>query len=179
MSTRTHPSLTQPITERDHSEGSPHASVTLVEYGDFECPQCGRAFLLVEDLRKRMGERLKFVYRHFPLSEIHPHAEMAAEAAEAAGAQDKFWEMHRALFTHQAALDDSHFRHYASVIGLDLPLFSHDLENRVYQARVREDFMSGARSGVNGTPTFFINGERYDGIPLFNELLRALESAAR
>ncbi len=121
---------------------------------------------------------MRFVYRHFPLSEMHPHAELAAEAAEAAGEQGKFWQMHHALFSHQDALEVEDIEGYATKIGLDVAAFTHALTARTYRAKVREDFMSGARSGVNGTPTFFINGARYDGMPLFDDLLTALESKA-
>jgi protein-disulfide isomerase len=158
-------------------EGPTDARVTLVEYGDFECPHCGHAFPIVEKIRQRLGERLRFVYRHFPLSEMHPHAELAAEAAEDAGEQGMFWEMHRELFTHQAALDTPHIERYAEELGLNMPRFDSGLRMHAFRPRVREDFMSGARSGVNGTPTFFINGERFDGMPTYGDLIRALEEA--
>lgn len=158
-------------------EGPTDARVTLVEYADFECPHCGHAFPIVEKIRRHLGEQLRFVYRHFPLSEMHPHAEVAAEASEDAGEQGMFWEMHRELYTHQSALDIPHIERYAEELGLDMPQFDSGLRMRTFRPRVREDFMSGARSGVNGTPTFFINGERYDGMPMYAELLRALEEA--
>lgn len=170
--------LNPAVTDRDHTAGPANASVTLVEYGDFECPHCGRAYPIVEDLRNRMGKRMRFVFRNFPLSEMHPHAEKAAEAAEAAGEQDRFWEMHGMLFRHQNALDLSHLLKYAGEIGIDTQRFSHALSASTFQHRVREDFMSGARSGVNGTPTFFINGARYDGSYDLESLLEALEAEA-
>lgn len=155
--------LTKPVTEMDHIEGPPSAPVTLVEYGDFECPHCGRAFPVVEEVRRKLGNQLRFVYRHFPLTEIHSHAQAAAEAAEAAGAQDKFWQMHRVIFEHQNALGLVHLVKYAEELGIDAAQFEQSLRSHEFAEHVRADFMSGVRSGVNGTPTFFINGVRYDG----------------
>lgn len=163
--------------ERDHIRGNPDAPLTLLEYGDYECPYCGAAYPIVEQVRQRMGSRLRFVFRHFPLTQIHPHAENAAEAAEVAGAQGKFWEMHDTLFTHQDALDDLDLVQYAADLGLDVVQFQADLLAHAYADRVREDFMSGVRSGVNGTPTFFINGHRHDGGYDLHTLLAALENA--
>jgi protein-disulfide isomerase len=159
----THSRLTLPASGRDHILAPANAPATLLEYGDYECPHCGVAYPVVEAVRKRLGDLLQFAYRHFPLSQIHPHAELAAEAAEAAGAQRKFWDMHAALFTHPDALDGAHLMLHGAAIGLDAGAFHRDLETRAHARRVQEDFMSGARSGVNGTPTFFINGLRYDG----------------
>ena len=155
--------LTLPVGERDHAQGPTDAPVTLVEYGDYECPHCGRAYPIVKQLRQRLGRRLRFVFRNFPLRESHPHAQRAAESAEAAGAQGRFWEMHDRLFERQFALDDEYLIEYAGDLGLDVERFRAELVGRVYEPRVREDFRSGVRSGVNGTPTFFINGVRYDG----------------
>jgi protein-disulfide isomerase len=170
--------LTPPVGERDHIQGSADAPVTLVEYGDFECPYCAAAYLIVKKVQEALGEDLRFVFRHFPLTQIHPHAEGAAEASEAAGAQGQFWEMHDALYENQRALDPMHLQGYAEELGLDTQRFVRELENRTYQPRVREDFMSGVRSGVNGTPAFFINGIRYDGPWDLVPLLAALESAS-
>ena len=153
-------SLTMPVSERDHAQGT--GAVTLVEYGDYECPHCGRAYPIIKDVQERMGSRLRFVFRNFPLKEMHPHAQRAAEAAEAAGAQGKFWQMHDVLFENQGALDNRHLVAYAEQLGLDAERFASELGSHMYAGRVREDFMSGVRSGVNGTPTFFINGVRYD-----------------
>ena len=143
--------LVVPVNERDHIAGRLDAPVLLVEYGDFECPHCGRAYPIVEAARRQLGKEMGFVYRHFPLAEAHPHAVLAAQAAEAAGAQGKFWPMHHMLFEHQDALE------------LDLTRFSRELSNQTYATKVRDDFRGGVRSGVNGTPTFFINGVRFDG----------------
>jgi len=150
------------VTERDHVQGPPDAAVTLVEYGDYECPHCGHAYPIVKELQERFGPDLRFVFRNFPLREVHPHAEHAAEAAEAAGAQGLFWEMHDVIFEHQRALDDAHLVQYAGEIGADERRLREELRSHAHQPRVREDFLSGVRSGVNGTPTFFINGLRYD-----------------
>ena len=169
--------LTMPVTERDHIQGNPNARLTLLEYGDYECPYCGAAYPIVKQVQKRMGDRMRFVFRNFPLAQIHPHAEQAAEAAEAAGGQGKFWEMHDTLYEHQDALDALHLIAYAADLGLDVEQFEEDLAAHTYAGRVREDFLSGIRSGVNGTPTFFINGRRHDGSYDLPTLLAALEAA--
>jgi protein-disulfide isomerase len=171
------PQLTLPVGERDHILGNPDASVTLVEYGDYECPHCGRAHSILKELRAQES-RFRLVYRHFPLTAIHPHAEPAAEAAEAAGAQGQFWEMHDLLFEHQDALDMIHLVGYARALGLDLNRFTSEMSARTHAAKVREDFLSGARSGVNGTPTFFINGVRHNGSYELPSLMAAVEDAA-
>jgi protein-disulfide isomerase len=151
--------------------------LTLVEYGDFECPHCGQAHRVVKELLRRLGRQLCFVFRHFPLTMVHPHAQQAAEAAEAAGAQGQFWEMHDVLFQHQDALDDSDLLLYAAALGLDRARFLQELAVHEHAPRVREDFMSGVRSGVNGTPAFFINGARHDGAYDLATMLATLEDA--
>jgi protein-disulfide isomerase len=160
---------------RDHIRGPRRAPLTLVEYGDFECPHCGAAHPVVEAVRRRLGDQMRFVYRHFPLANIHPHAEPAAEAAEAAGAQGRFWEMHDLLFEHQDMLEDRDLLAYAHAIGLDIPRFVAEMENGIHAPRVQEDFLGGVRSGVNGTPTFFINGARYDGPRDVESMVAAFE----
>jgi protein-disulfide isomerase len=155
--------LTPPVGADDHAAGPDDAPVTLVEYGDYECPYCGMAHPIVKRAQRALGTQLRFVFRHFPLAEIHPHARLAAQAAEAAGAQGKFWEMHDMLFEHQDALEVEDIVGYAESLGLDLARFSRDLEDGTFAKRVRDDFRSGVKSGVNGTPTFFMNGARYDG----------------
>jgi protein-disulfide isomerase len=169
--------LAAPVGEDDHSQGPAGAPVTLVEYGDFECPHCGRAYPIVKAVQRRLGKRLRFVFRHFPLAEIHMHAQHAAEAAEAAGAQGRFWEMHDRLFERQFALEDEQLVEYALELGLDAPRVVRELEAHTYKPQVRDDFMSGVRSGVNGTPTFFINGVRYDDPWDEEPLAAALERA--
>jgi len=158
--------------------GPEDAPVTLVEYGDYECPYCGAAYLILNQVFEVMGDNLRFVFRHFPLTQIHPYAETAAEAAVSAGGQNRFWKMHHLLYSNQQSLDPWHLSRFAEELGLDTVRFVRELENQAHHDRVREDFLSGVRSGVNGTPTFFINGFRYDGSWDFEPLVQALESAA-
>ena len=162
--------LQLPVSDRDHTEGPTNAPVTLVEYGDFQCPYCGQAFPVVKELQRRLGAQLRVVFRNFPLTEIHPEALHAAEAAEsvAASAGEKaYWAMHDTMFVHQrdsaTALSDENLIRYAVAAGADAKRIANDLEYGTMVVRVREDFQSGVRSGVNGTPTFFINGVRFDG----------------
>jgi protein-disulfide isomerase len=171
--------LVVPVGEDDHAQGSPNAPVTLVEHGDFECPHCGRAYPIVKAVQRRLGKHLRFVYRHFPLTEIHVHAQHAAEASEAAAAQGNFWEMHDRLFERQFALEDEDLIEYAKDLGLDAPRVARELTAHTYKPAVRDDFMSGVRSGVNGTPTFFVNGVRYDAGWDEETLAAALLLAAR
>jgi protein-disulfide isomerase len=171
------PSLTVPIGDRDHVL-SRDAQLTLLEYGDYECPFCGAAAESVEQLMRVMGTEVQFAYRHFPLTQIHPHAQSAAEAAEAAGQQGRFWDMHRLLFAHQDRLTPGDLLGYASTLRLDLRRFALDLEKHAHAPRVREDFLSGVRSGVNGTPTFFANGVRHNGGYDLESLVEALRMTA-
>jgi protein-disulfide isomerase len=164
--------------DRDHIQGPANAAVTLVEYGDYECPYCGAAYPIVKELQARMGDMLKFVFRNFPITTSHPHAEQAAEAAEAAAAQGRFWEMHDLLYENQRRLRDQDLHAYAEQLGLDVEQFDKDLAEHVHASRVREDFMSGVRSGVNGTPSFYVNGARHDDSYDLETLLAALERAA-
>ncbi|NUO62888.1 MAG: thioredoxin domain-containing protein [Gemmatimonadaceae bacterium] len=161
--------LTPPVGADDHALGPADAPVTLVEYGDYECPHCGRAAPIVERVVRRFGDRLRFVFRNFPLTEMHPHAEHAAEAAESAGAhggERGFWAMHHAIYAHQQdgpdALGDARLAEYAGELGLDGRAVLADVRAERSAERIQSDFMSGVRSGVNGTPTFFINGRRFD-----------------
>ncbi|HEV3217795.1 MAG TPA: thioredoxin domain-containing protein [Vicinamibacterales bacterium] len=170
------PALSPPVGARDHAQGPASAPLTLVEYGDFECPHCGRAHPVVKGVQKHFGARLRFVFRNFPMATIHPHAERAAEAAEAAASHGRFWEMHDTLFEHQGALDDRHLETYAEAIGLDRERFLRELRDGAHAGRVREDFLGGIRSGVNGTPTFFINGRRHDASWDAATLTAALEA---
>jgi protein-disulfide isomerase len=172
--------LTPPVGEQDHVAGPPDAPLTLVEYGDYECPYCRMAYPIVKAAQRELGDRLRFVFRNFPLAEIHPHARHAAQAAEAAAAQGKFWAMHDMLFEHQDALEDADLVRYAELLGLDADRVARELNAGTYAKRVRDDFRSGVRSGVNGTPTLFVNGERYEGSWADEEaFVRALRDAAR
>jgi protein-disulfide isomerase len=162
----------------DHIQGPLDAPVTLVEYGDYECPFCGAAYPNVKAVQAELGDQLAFVYRHFPLVQVHPHAEPAAESAEAAGAQGEFWAMHDQLFTHQRALDPPDLLTYAAAIGLDVERFATELAEHRYTPRVAEHFRSGIESGVQGTPTFFVNGVHFDGGYDAPTLLAALSLAA-
>jgi protein-disulfide isomerase len=144
-------------------QGGEHATVTLLEYGDYECPHCARAYPVVKAVQKRLGKQLRFVFRNFPLNQVHAHAEAAAEIAEAAAVEGKFWEMHDLLFEHQRALEIDDLLGYAAKLGLDGHRITSELKHRKHLARVKEDYESGARSGVDGTPAFFINGKPFDG----------------
>ncbi|HEX3927073.1 MAG TPA: thioredoxin domain-containing protein [Gemmatimonadales bacterium] len=175
------PKLQPAVNDGDHRQGPDDAPVTLVEYGDYQCPYCGQAHPIVRALQQRLGKRLRLVFRNFPLSEIHPHALHAAEAAESVNAHAgaaAFWEMHHTLFTHQQALDDSQLGHYAKAAGGDATLTVADVAAGAFEDKVRADFMSGVHSGVNGTPTFFINGARFEGNWTdIEEFAAALEAA--
>ncbi len=171
--------LSQPVSARDHADGPADAPLTLVEYGDYQCPYCGGAYPVVKRLQKTWGKKLRFVFRNFPLTQAHPYALIAAEAAEAAALQVKFWEMHDLLFEQQTFLEPDIILSWAKRIGLNLEKFEDDIKQGVIEERIKEDRQSGIRSGVNGTPTFFINGTRYDGTPDYDSLLAALESLAR
>jgi NhaA family Na+:H+ antiporter len=155
---------------RDHVRGPADAPVTLVEYGDFQCPYCGDAFPVVQELAERFGEGLRVVFRHMPLPDLHPRAQAAAEAAEAAGAQGRFWEMHDRLFDHQLQLSDADLRGHAAAIGLDLDRFDRELSEGIHAARVEQDYLSGVRSGTPSTPRFFVNGLIHLGSPSYPEL---------
>jgi protein-disulfide isomerase len=170
--------LTFPVGPRDHRQGPDDAPLTLVEYGDYECPSCGRAFPFVKEVRRHFGPRLRFVFRNFPLADSHPHALAAAEAAECAAAQGRFWEMHDQLFEHQRALGTVQLVGYARAIGADVARFERDLADHAHRPRVQEDFDSGVHSGVRGTPTFYVNGVRHDGSWDAAGLIDALERAA-
>ena len=170
--------LAFPVSERDYVLGPATALMTLVEYSDYHCSSCDQGYPIVEALREQLGNRLRFVFRHFPLTQLPPHAEPAAEAAEAAGAQGQCWEMHDVLFTHPHALDDPSLIQYAIALGLEPTQFRHTLAVHAYEGRVREDFTNGIQSGVNGTPTFFIENIRYDGSRDWEPFLVVLEGMA-
>jgi protein-disulfide isomerase len=167
-----------PVAGHDHVQGSIDAPLALVEYGDYQCPYCGEANAVVKEIQERLGDQLCYVFRNFPLQEIHPYAEHAAEAAEAAGAQGRFWEMHDVLFENQNALDDDDLSAYAAELDLDAKRLVLEVRNSAHAARIREDYRSGERNGVSGTPTFFINGTLYDGEPDVSDLIAALTERA-
>src|SRR6478672_8470430 len=155
--------LTLPDPKRDHISGSADGSIKLLEYGDYECPFCGDVQPIVKEIQRRLGHDLLFVFRNFPLANIHPHAEHAAEAAEAASEQGRYWEMHDILYENQDALDDESLAQYALDLGLDARRVIHQVVTGAHRDRIRQDFHSGIRSGVNGTPAFFVNGLPHNG----------------
>jgi protein-disulfide isomerase len=167
--------LTVPVTEKDHIQGPDDALVTMVEYGDFECPYCGHAYYIVKQLQADLGDTFRFVFRNFPLLQIHPNAMQAAYAAEAAGLQGKFWEMHDLIYEHQEGLEDHNLVSFAYFLDLDTSRFVEDMTSDAVRKKVHDDFWSGVRSGVNGTPTFFINGKRHEGSYAYEELRAAIE----
>jgi protein-disulfide isomerase len=167
--------LILPVAGRDHIRGPIDAPMTLVEYGDYQCPYCGAAHAVVKEIQQESGDRLCFAFRNFPLTNVHPYAEHAAEAAEAAADQGKFWEMHDLLFENQEALDDDALVEYARQLGLDPARFRREVVARAHASRVREDSQTGMQAGVEGTPTFFVNGVRYEGESDAESLLAALD----
>jgi protein-disulfide isomerase len=169
--------LSVAVGKSDHAQGPENAPVTLVEYGDYQCPYCADMNPMIKAIAKAMGTQLRFVFRHMPLLEMHPYAQHAAEAAEAAGAQGKFWEMHDAILQQQSELGSDLLHKLAVKFNLDLEKFSAEVEERRYRPRVKRDFMGGMRSGVAGTPTFFINGKRYEGALDHASLLSAIGRA--
>jgi protein-disulfide isomerase len=170
--------LKNAVTDRDHVAGPLSAPVTLVEYGNFECIHCGRAYPAIKEVRKLLGNNLRFVFRHFPTVRTHPHSLRAAEAAEAAGAQEKFWQMHDELFTHQQALEDHDLSRYARRIGLDAERFARDMAENTFLKMVEADYnRSLFDEHVTGTPTFYINDVRYTGAADVESLLLAIKQA--
>jgi len=169
--------LASAIGDRDHAQGPADAPITLVMYGDFECPLTRRARPVVHRLREELGDRLRYAFRNFPLTRIHPHAQHASEAAESAAGQGKFWEMHDVLLAHQRHLEDADLERYAEQVDLEPARFERELAGHVHAGRINEDVRSGLESGVQGTPTFFINGLRYDGSYDLETLRSAIEAA--
>jgi len=167
--------LTTPVTNRDHIRGLGSAAVTLVGYGDYACPRCNEARFVVKQLRAALGDRLRYVFRNFPMSTLYSSPHHAAEAAEAAGAQNKFWEMHDFLYDHQLALSDKHLRVYATQVGLDMERFNLDMMLHMHAVRVHEDILSAGQSGVGTIPAFFINDSRYVGPCDFETVLSRIE----
>jgi formate-nitrite transporter family protein len=171
--------LSAPVTARDHVRGPLDAAIQLVEYGDYECPHCGRAYWVIRQLQEKLGNRLAFVFRNFPLTEVHPRADSVARALEAAGAQGYFWEMHDRFYEHQHELEGLDLTGHAERVGLDIAQWKRDMKDARFRDRVREDVATGLSSGVTGTPTFFINGTRYEGPHDFDSMVMAIESALR
>jgi protein-disulfide isomerase len=170
--------LSVPVSAKDHRQGDADAPCTLVEYGDYQCPSCGQAYPIVKRVQKHYGKRLSFVFRNFPLTQMHPFAEPAAETAEFAGANGKFWGMHDLIYENQARLgDDELLPELAKQLHLASAKLLEALESKEFEPRVKADFSSGVRSGVNGTPTFFINGQRHDGPYDFASLVEAIDGA--
>ena len=171
--------LSVPVSPVDHVLGPLHAHVTLVEYGDFECPNCKQAAPAVKLLLERFTERVRLIFRHFPLVEVHPHAMQAAEAAECAGAQGKFWPMHDLLFDNQLHLKPNQIHAYATRVGIDMVRYTAEMDDHVYLQRIREHQQSGHASGVRGTPTFFVNGRLQDVSFGMQGLFAAVEAALK
>jgi protein-disulfide isomerase len=170
--------LRVPVTEVDHVRGDRGAPVTLVEYGDFQCPHCGAAYRNLQEVLRQRAGTVRLVFRHFPVVNVHPYAEMAAETAEAAAARDEFWAMHDWLFEHQEQLDPVHLSLGVQQVGLDVDEVSGEVNSHAQLDRVREDFVGGVRCGVHGAPTFFVNGVRHDTGYALPDLLAAVDSGA-
>ena len=169
--------LKNPVGSEDHIQGDEDAPFTLVEYGDYECPHCGAAHPVIKRVERHFGKRLRFAFRNFPLTQIHANAQSAAETAEFAANEGKFWEMHDLLFENQERLGNDLYDELAAQLDLDVVRLQEALEKGAYTRRVRNDFTGGVRSGVNGTPTFFINGQRHNGPADFDHLVKAIEAA--
>ncbi len=168
--------LSEAVTADDHVQGSTQAPVTLVEYGDYQCSYCGEAYPILKEVQARLGKNLRFVFRNFPLTQVHPQAFIAAEAAEAAAAQGKFWQMHDKLYENQFDLSAESIVIYAEQVGLDMDRFVREVNDGSHTKRIKHDFQTGVMSGVNGTPSLFINGERYDGSRDVDSLIHALKT---
>src|SRR6266851_1478857 len=174
MVTQSRHRLSEPVSARDHTRGPRSAAISLVEYGDFECPYCRAAEPIVAGLMEALGDELSVTFRHFPMLEVHPHGQHAAEVTEAAAAQGRFWEMHDMLFANQNALDDASLVNYAADLTLDAERVRRELASHEHAGRVAEDRRSGLASGVNGTPTFYIDGARYDGSVVLRQMFAAI-----
>jgi protein-disulfide isomerase len=166
--------LMLPVSARDHIEGRDDAPLTLVEYGDYQCPCCGEAHSVIKRLQRTLGKKLRLVFRNFPLTQAHPYAMMAAETAEAAALQGKFWEMHNFIFENQESLEPETLPSWANELGLDMKQFAAALRQGDIDRRIEEDRASGIESGVTGTPSFFINGKQYEGEDGYESMHAAL-----
>jgi formate-nitrite transporter family protein len=171
--------LAIPVSAHDHARGPAEAPLTVVQYGDFECPHCALAHPRLTEIANELGDSLRLVYRHFPLTDVHPRAQRAAEAAEAAAKQGRFWEMVPLLYANNERLDDETLLRCAKKAGADAKRLMKEVGSGAHAARVRADYLGGLRSGVSGTPTFFINGERYEGTLGLDSLVSALLKASR
>jgi protein-disulfide isomerase len=168
--------LKVPLSPHDHIQNGEDAAVTLLEYGDYQCPHCGLAYYIIKAVQDHYSDQLRFVFRNFPLAQIHPLAEPAAETAEFAGAHQRFWEMHDSLYENQERLSLPLLFELADLHGLSVSALQHALDTHEFLPRIRNDFLGGVRSGVNGTPTFFINGERHDGSYAFEDLVADIDA---
>jgi formate-nitrite transporter family protein len=172
-------SLAIPLSVHDHVRGRVDATLTLIQYGDFQCPHCARMYPMVLEIADDLGDSVAFALRHFPLSQAHPLAQLTAEAAEAAASQDRFWEMATVLYENQEEIDDDRLTRYAQKADLDIKRFKKEIKSGIHASRVRADYLGGVRSGVKGTPTFFINGQLYEGEHEFGALVAELLKASR
>ncbi len=170
--------LKVPVSSDDHIQGNTNAPITLVEYGDYECPYCGMAYPIVKQIQKHFGERLRFVFRNFPIPESHPHAGIAAMTAEFAATKDQFWQMHDLLYENQDNLELSALIDYATSLNLSGKELQTAIENETFVKKIEDDFMGGVRSGVNGTPSFFINGQRFNHSFEYENILAAITNAS-
>jgi protein-disulfide isomerase len=167
--------LKVPVTLNDHILGSDSAIITLVEYGDYECPYCGMAHTIMKRVHAQFKSQIRFIFRNFPLTTVHPHAEIAAEAAEFAASHDRFWQMHDLIYENQSNLSIPLLLTLGETLKLPIAELEYAIMQKAYATKIQEDFASGVRSGVNGTPTFFINGERYNGP--YTDLERFIKAA--
>jgi protein-disulfide isomerase len=176
MATQSRHRLSEPVSAHDHIRGPRSAAISLVEYGDFECPYCRAAEPIVAGLMDALGDQVSVTFRHFPMLEVHPHGQHAAEIAEAAAAQGRFWEMHDMLFANQNALDDASLLKYADDLALDVERVRRELATHEHGGRVADDRTSGLASGARGTPTFYIDGARYEGSVALRQMLAVIRA---
>ena len=172
-------SLSEPVGPEDHVQGPDNSPVTLLEYGDYQCSYCGDLYPVLKEVQKQVGKSLRFVFRNFPITSIHPQAFIAAEAAEAAAGQGRFWQMHDKLYENQFDLSAESIAIYAEQVGLDMERFVREVNDQTYSKRIKHDFQGGVMSGVNGTPSLFINGERYDGDRDARSIVAALKAVSK
>lgn len=167
--------LKDPVSNDDHVQGGKNAVITLVEYGDYECPYCGEAYPIIKQLQKHYGSKLRFVFRNFPLTEVHPLALSAAQTAEFAGAEGQFWEMHDLIYENQSDLSTALLYALTESLNLSEAKLKEALVNHTFDNKIQKDFLGGVKSGVNGTPTLYINGTRYSGPVEFQNLVSTID----